>query len=36
MTTQTPTVRVGVGAIVKDARGRIVIGTRKGPNGGGE
>ncbi len=36
MTTQIPTVRVGVAAVVNDAQGRMVMGVRKGQHGGGE
>ncbi len=30
-----PVVRVGVAAVVRDAQGRMVMGIRKGPHGGG-
>ncbi|KAL2015125.1 hypothetical protein VTK56DRAFT_6221 [Thermocarpiscus australiensis] len=35
-TTQTPAVRVGVAAVVKDAQGKFVMGVRKGSHGEGQ
>lgn len=36
MSTQTPIVRVGVAAVVRDAHGKMVMGIRKGSHGVGE
>ncbi|KAL2258740.1 hypothetical protein VTK26DRAFT_7820 [Humicola hyalothermophila] len=35
MAAQTPTVRVGVAAIIRDSKGRMVMGVRKGSHGAG-